>query len=147
MILLVDDNKDDAALILRSLKPQLSAGGIRHVTDGDAAMEFLQQRDGQPLQLILLDLHMPTLPGFDVLKRLRSNEHTRRTPVVIVSGSDLSGDVARSYDLGANSFINKNDQPKQFAETVRQVTDYWLTLNYLCPLHAVVTATPPPGAH
>lgn len=130
MILLVEDDGNDAALILRILKQQIPAASIRHVADGDAAIKLLHHWDSGPLQLILLDLHLPTLPGFDVLKQLRSARETRHVPVVVMSGSSDVHDVARSYDLGANSFLSKTDRAAQFEDTVRQIVPYWLKLNH-----------------
>jgi len=130
MILLVEDDNNDAALILRILKQQVPAGSIRHVSDGDAAIELIQHWDGEPLQLILLDLHLPTLSGLEVLKQLRSARQTRHVPVVVMSGSSDADDVARSYDLGANSFLSKTDRAEEFEDTVRQIAPYWLKLNH-----------------
>lgn len=130
MILLVEDDSNDAALILRTLEQQVPAGSIHHVSDGDAAIELLQNRDGEPLRLILLDLHLPTLSGLDVLKQLRSAPLTRHVPVVILSDSSDAEDVGRSYDLGANSFLNKTDRATQFEDTLSQIAPYWLQLNH-----------------
>jgi two-component system response regulator len=130
MVLLVEDDSNDAELILRILRQQVPAGSIRHVSDGDAAIELLRHWDGEPLQLILLDLHLPTVSGLDVLKQLRSANETRHVPVVVMSGSSDADDVARSYDLGANSFLSKTDRAAQFEETIRQIAPYWLELNH-----------------
>jgi CheY-like chemotaxis protein len=130
MILLVEDDNNDTALILRVLKQQVPADSIRHVSDGDAALELLKNWDGEPLQLILLDLNLPTRSGLDVLKQLRDTRETSHVPVVVMSGSSDANDVTRSYDLGANSFLSKTDRAEQFEDTVRQIAPYWLKLNH-----------------
>jgi len=132
MILLVEDNEDDAALIVRVLEKQLPGSAIRVAQDGDEALELLANWSDQPLQLVLLDVHLPRVSGLQVLEKLRASPLTRHVPVVMISGSFDSSVVARSYDLGANSFLDKADQAEQFEATIQQVVPYWLHLNHSC---------------
>jgi two-component system response regulator len=130
MILLVEDNDNDASLMLRVLNKQSPSTTIRVARDGAEALDMLESQDTEPPQLILLDLHLPGISGLQVLQKLRENELTRHVPVVMISGSHSDADVGRSYDLGANSFLSKTGKPEQFEETVRQVIPYWLHLNH-----------------
>jgi len=130
MILLAEDDDNDAALILRTLQQQVPADSIRHAHDGAEAVEMLNQWQGEPVQLILLDLNLPGLSGLDVLQHVRATGRTSHVPVVMLTSSDSSSDIARSYDLGANSLLSKSDHGTNFAETVSQIVPYWLKLNH-----------------
>lgn len=130
MILLVEDDDNDVSLILRVLKQQSPSTTIRVARNGEEALAVLESRDAEPPQLILLDLHLPTISGLQVLQELRENAFTCHTPVVMLSSSQDANDVARSYDLGANSFLDKTDKPDQFEDTVKLVIAYWLQLNH-----------------
>jgi len=132
MILLVEDSEDDATLMLRVLGKQLPDSAIRVARDGSEALDLLVNWGDQELQLVLLDVHLPRVSGLQVLEELRKFPLTRHVPVVMISGSLNKGDVIRSYDLGANSFLNKADKAEQFEATIQQVIPYWLHLNHPC---------------
>jgi two-component system response regulator len=83
--------------------------------------------------LVLLDLKLPKVGGLEVLERLRDDPRTRRLPVVILTSSNVESDLARSYDLGANSYIRKPVDFTQFMEAVNQLGLYWLVLNEAPP--------------
>jgi two-component system response regulator len=130
MILLAENNDSDAELILRTLQQQVPANSIRHARDGIEAIELLKQWHGEPAQLILLNVNLPGISGLDVLKHVRASRQTSHVPVVMLINSDDSNDIARSYDLGANSLLSKSDRGTSFAETVSQIVPYWLELNH-----------------
>lgn len=131
MILLVEDNHEDAALIVRALQKQTSEDSIRHVTDAAGALDFVDRWDGEALQLILLDLPLPSVDeGLKLLERLRKTDSTRHVPLVVLSESSDPDEVAASYDRGANSVVSKSDRGEAFAETISQITPYWLKLNH-----------------
>ncbi len=130
MILLVENNDDDAALILGTLQQQMPANNIIHARDGAEAIDALKQSQRAPLQLILLDTHLPGMSGFEVLEQVRAFRQTSHVPVVMLVNPDASGDIARSYDLGANSLLSKSDRGTHFTETVSQAAPYWLELNH-----------------
>jgi CheY-like chemotaxis protein len=135
MVLVIEGNDEDAALIQSILRRHISPENVRRVSDGNEAMTLLGSWTGAPVQLVLLDLDSPSLSGLEVLKQLRKARQTRHVPVVVMSGSTNRDDVARSYDLGANSFISKTDRAEQFEQTISHLIPYWLTLNqpYVLP--------------
>ncbi|MES9901224.1 MAG: response regulator [Sedimenticola sp.] len=135
-ILLVEDNPDDELLTLRALKQNKVLNNVVVVRDGVEALDYLFARgvhaerspDEMP-ELVLLDLKLPKLDGLEVLKQLRENSATHLLPVVILTSSDEEVDIATGYELGANSYIRKPVDFKQFSEAVRELSVYWLVLN------------------
>lgn len=132
-ILLVEDNPDDEALMIRALKKNNIANEILVARDGVEALDYLfGQIDGRqrPLpQLILLDLKLPKIDGLEVLRRLRSEIRTKYIPVVVLTTSNEQRDVVESYNLGANSYVQKPVDFLEFMEATRQLGTYWLLLN------------------
>lgn len=141
IILLVEDNPDDAELTIRALTRSNIANRIIHVHDGVEALDYLfstgsfVSRDPHETPaVILLDLKLPRLDGHEVLKQIRSDERTRYFPVVILTSSLEEQDLIRSYGEGANSFIRKPVDFVQFAEAAKQLGLYWLVLNETAPI-------------
>jgi two-component system response regulator len=135
-ILLVEDDPDDEALTLRELRRQNVANKIDVVRDGAEALEYLfgtgayEERDtSQVPTLMLLDLKLPKVDGFEVLKQVRADERTKLMPVVVLTSSDEQRDRLESYSLGANSYVRKPVSFDDFREAVRQLHLYWLILN------------------
>ena len=96
--------------------------------DGEEAVAFLDGRPERPPRLILLDLKLPGMSGFDVLEAIRrhASEHVRRTPVVILTTSRAPADVRRAYDLGANAFLRKPLELPEFVDLIADVRHWWL---------------------
>ena len=130
LILLVEDDRDHVELTMGVLKELKVEHEIVVARDGAQALDFLLggNMSVQPT-LILLDLNMPRINGLDVLKRIRSEESTKRIPVVILTTSREEKDVIDSYNLGANSYIIKPVDYEQFTIAVEQLGLYWLQLN------------------
>jgi two-component system, response regulator len=85
-------------------------------------------------QVVLLDLKLPKIDGLDVLRALRADERTRLIPVVVLTSSAEDQDMARSYALGANSYVRKPVDFNHFVDAVRQLGVYWLVINLTAPV-------------
>ena len=139
-ILLVEDNPDDEILTLRALEKNNIRNEVVVVRDGAEALDYLFVRgtyasraDHAPPVVILLDLKLPKVDGFEVLAMIRADERTRLIPVVILTTSNEDRDRFRGYSLGANSFVRKPVEFDRFIEAVRQLGLYWLLLNEPAP--------------
>jgi two-component system, response regulator len=135
-ILLIEDNASNAALTERALQKAHMFVDLVVASDGQEALDYLfgnKVSAGQNLAKVpavaLLDLKIPKVSGLEVLWQIREDERTHRMPVVILTSSKQEEDVAAGYDLGANSYIRKPVDFKEFAEAVRQLGFYWLALN------------------
>ncbi len=135
-ILLVEDSLEDADLAIHTLRREHLASHIYVARDGEEALDFLFCRGAftersldRPPKLILLDLKLPKVDGIEVLREIKCDPHTRSIPVVILTSSKEERDLVRSYNLGANSYIQKPVDFDQFRETVKTVGLYWLVTN------------------
>jgi two-component system, response regulator len=139
-ILLVEDNPNDIKLALHAFKTHNLANDVHVVRDGAEALEFIFGTDryaGRNVttgpKVILLDLKLPLVDGIEVLRRIKADEQTCMTPVVVMTSSNEECDMVESYKLGVNSFIRKPVDFNQFSEAVRQLGYYWLLLNEVPP--------------
>jgi CheY-like chemotaxis protein len=134
-ILVVEDSPVDIRLISEALEEAGALVRIHIVEDGDAALAFLT--DGElhgkapRPDLILLDLNLPRRHGLEVLAEIRSDPVLRPIPVVVLSSSSAEGDVFRSYELCANSYVTKSADPEEFSSAVREICRYWLQIAQL----------------
>lgn len=135
-ILLVEDSPEDAELTLRALRKHNLANRIHHAKDGVEALDFLfargryaEQSTLRMLRVVLLDLKLPRMDGLEVLERMRTDPRTKVVPVVVLTSSREDPDVARSYSLGANSYIVKPIEFEEFVKVVSSLGLYWLLLN------------------
>jgi CheY-like chemotaxis protein len=129
-ILLVEDDPDHADLAVRALEKSGAVNRVIVARDGEQALEHLfGGRPAETPAVVFLDLKLPRMSGFEVLRRIRENEATRFLPVVVLSSSDEEADLARSYELGVNSYILKPVNFTEFVEVTRQMGTYWLLLN------------------
>jgi len=134
-ILLVEDDAIHAHLILRAIREYGKVKSVVHLTDGKPALDLLtsrrdrlsSQNDDYP-HLVLLDLQLPEVNGFEVLRALRSEPMTQQLPVIILSSSDLADDVAQSYSLGANAYIMKPTDFNMFVHHMSSLCEFWGTV-------------------
>jgi two-component system, response regulator len=135
LILLVDDSSDDVDIALRALRRAKLGAEIRTVRDGSEALEALRPAGVAPVaaplrpRVIFLDLRMPQIDGFELLRLLRLWPETREIPVVVLSSSARSEDIRRSYQLGANSYLVKQFEPGDPGAFIAVAARYWIELN------------------
>lgn len=135
-ILLVEDNPDDAGLVIRALKKHNLANNLIHLSDGAQALDFIfckgefaeRQIDDRP-KVIFLDLKMPKVDGLKVLQAIREDKRTESIPVVIMTSSHEERDIVEGYRLGVNSYIVKPVDFDNFSKAVAELGFYWLLLN------------------
>ncbi|MEO1052060.1 MAG: response regulator [Bacteroidota bacterium] len=135
-ILLIEDSESDAEITIRSLKKNNLTDKLFWIKDGEEAVDFLNREgsyDSVPDEclpkLILLDIKLPKINGFEILKLIKSNSQTRRIPVVMLTSSREDRDVIQSYDLGANSYVVKPVEYENFKQAVKEIGLYWLVSN------------------
>lgn len=123
-IIMVEDDLGHARLIEKNIRRAGVTNEIRHFADGTTALAHLLTDDASGLGkcvLILLDLNLPDMSGTDILEKVKSNPHTRRLPVVILTTTDDEREIQRCYDLGANVYITKPVDYDNFANAIRQL--------------------------
>ncbi|WP_372682102.1 response regulator [Desulfosarcina sp.] len=136
VVMLVEDNPAHAEIIIRLLKENRITVQIRHVSDGEAALDYLFRRGAyadrftypEP-HLILLDLRLPKVDGLEVLRQIKASERLRLLPVVVLSSSAAHGDIAAAYRQHVNSYLVKPVDYNQFVVLMENLVSYWLTLN------------------
>jgi two-component system, response regulator len=136
-VLLVENNPDDEALTLRAFQLNEFRGSIITARNGTEAVDYLlpsssdqstTEHANEP-DLVLLDLKLPQMSGFEVLRRLRENQRTKLVPIVVLTSSNEPTDIERSYTLGANSYIQKTIDLTEFISNIRLLVEYWLHTN------------------
>ena len=130
-ILIVEDNEDDALIIKRCFK-QIRENGLNFVRDGEQALEYIfgegkyEDREKYPVPgLILLDINLPRIDGFGVLKRIKAHPAYRLIPVVMLTTSNRDEDIIKSFDYGAVSYITKPMNFESFLKVIEQFNIYW----------------------
>ena len=123
-ICLIDDDPDHVLIITRAIRELGEESSVHAASDGDEAMEWLRAASPLP-DLILLDINMPGLSGFDVLETLKNDERLKLVPVVMLTSSDASTDVARAYELGASGYISKPSYFHDLRAILGNTLLYW----------------------
>lgn len=133
-ILVVEDDPDEEALLLRALQASNYTGEVSVARDGQEAIDYLMSDDNPPPRLIILDLKLPKMGGLKVLQALRVQNETRLIPVVVFTSSTDQSDILTCYDLGVNSFVNKPTDYATFKEAIGRLVDYWVNFNIPMPI-------------
>jgi two-component system response regulator len=137
-IILIEDNIDDATLVIRALRKNNLANKLVHLKDGAEGLEFFFGKDDKGTaelenmapRVVLLDLKMPKLNGMEVLAKVKSDARTKSIPVVVLTSSAEDPDIKKCYELGANSYIVKPVEFDNFSKAVSDLGLYWMILNH-----------------
>ena len=137
LILFVEDNPDHAELVMRSFEDHKIPNRIHHLSDGEAALDYLFRRGSysdpevspRP-HVMLLDLRLPKVDGLEVLKEIRGSKDLEKIPVVILSTSQAETDVKTAYELYANSYLVKPLDFEDFSTMMDDLGLYWLSWNH-----------------
>lgn len=133
-VLLIEDDPNDAQMIVRSLKKNNLDSNLKHVEDGALAIDYLKSLENSGRKyprLIILDLSMPKVNGSEVLEVIKDDEGTKNIPVVVLTSSMEEKDLKRCYALGVNSYILKPVDYAEFSNTIKKVGQYWLKYNLI----------------
>lgn len=140
-ILMVEDDVHDMELALTALGEYNLANEVVVVHDGEEALDYLycrrdykMRRPGNPA-VVLLDLKLPKVDGLEVLRQMKTDEHLREIPVVVLTSSREDKDLAECYKLGVNAYVVKPVDFQQFVDAVKQIGAFWAVIN-----------EPPPGS-
>lgn len=134
-ILVADDDANDLRMIEMSLMRGGRAPAVAYVQDGAEALDYLYGRGrfGPPdgdTAFVLLDLHMPRVDGWEVLRQVKSDERLRCIPVIVFSSSAREVDVRHCYALGANAYVVKPIDYGSFQDTIRAIQEFWAGCNH-----------------
>ena len=137
-ILLVEDNRDHISLIKRSLKSRNIVNNIRVVDDGQAALDYLfrlgpyaDPASSPRPHLILLDVRLPKVDGFEVLSKIKKDGVLKDIPVIILTTSDKDEDIEQGYAMGANSYVTKPIDFEDFKQKIADLKIYWALVSEL----------------
>ena len=127
-VLLVEDADIHIAFTELAFEREGMTSALRVARDGESALLAIDSEPDHPPKLILLDLGLPRMSGFEVLQAVRrhANEHVRRTPIVVLTTSRAPSDVRRAYDLCANSFVSKPLELDEYVSLLEEVRSWWL---------------------
>lgn len=135
-ILLVEDNEDDAELIVRALRKNTMVTKIFVISNGAEALDFFFCRGiysdrsmDNPPRVVLLDLKLPKVNGLEIVKKLKEDPRTASIPIVVLTSSHEEPDIRTAYRLGVNSYIVKPLEFNQFIDALSHVGLYWMLLN------------------
>lgn len=125
-ILLIEDNDDDVLMIRRAFKKGKIGANFHRSENGQQGVDFLDTTESTDIELILLDLNMEVMNGFDFLKKREEAPRIKKIPVVVLTSSHRKEDIELAYKLGANAFIQKPLDPKEFIEVIMKIESFWI---------------------
>ena len=128
IVLLIEDNDDDVLVIERGFKKGKIANPMKRVINGKEALDFIEGNPDTGIDLILLDLNMEVMNGFDFLHMRKKSDRISRIPVVVLTSSHRDEDIDLAYSLGANAYVEKPISPKEFVDVILSIEDFWLVL-------------------
>jgi two-component system response regulator len=135
-VLLVEDNESDAEMTIRALRKNNLANRLLHVKDGAEALDFLfceGEYSGRRIEhipkVILLDLKMPKINGKEVLQKIKSDDRTKKIPVVVLTSSKEDPDIQECYNLGVNGYVVKPVEFDEFHKAISELGLYWMIVN------------------
>jgi CheY-like chemotaxis protein len=141
-ILLVDDSADDAFFVRKALEKARMGKSCKWVEDGDEAIKYprgegkyTNRREFPFPTVILSDLKMPRMSGFELLRWVREHPECAVIPTILFTSSAVVEDVVEAYRLGANAYMVKPSQPEEFVDILRVTCDYWTRCERPPPLH------------
>jgi len=141
-VLLVDDSLADVTLTLRAIQAEEFPQKFKVLRDGEEALNFLFRQGpyagrnlASSLKLVILDLKLPKVNGFEVLKTIKSDPEMKIIPVVILTSSSQESDIRASYELGANSYIQKPVNYDEFRTVIQRIREYWLEVNHMMSVY------------
>jgi two-component system response regulator len=129
-ILVVEDSEIEQMLARKAISRSGLECNVLMARDGEEACRILFEGDGPPPDLVLLDLQLPKLSGFEVLERVRASEITQSLPIVVLSSSDEPCDLKRSFLLHANSYVRKDIDPDTYDSKLKLILYYWIGVNH-----------------
>ena len=127
-ILLVEDNDDDVLMVKRAFKKGKFGNDLHRVENGKVAIDYLDSDESRDVELILLDLNMEVLNGFEFLEMRKGNERMAKIPVVVLTSSHRNEDIDKANKLGANAYVEKPMEPADFMDAIMKIGEFWLYL-------------------
>jgi CheY-like chemotaxis protein len=141
-ILLAEDNEDHIFLTIKAIEKAKNefAYVVHVVQDGQEAIDFVKRigkhSDSPKPDLILLDIKMPKKDGFEVLKELKGDSKYKKIPIIMITSSESEADIAKSYELGSNSYVIKPMEYEALMSKLKEIPEYWCKINSLPPKEA-----------
>ncbi|MCL4876493.1 MAG: response regulator [Anaerolineae bacterium] len=126
-VLLVEDDKIDVMTIRRIFKELNIQNPLTVASNGEEALDLLMQESTQNFSVILLDLNMPRMSGIEFLTVVKSNDHFRHIPIVVLTTSNHEDDIQQAYELAVEGYMVKPVDYDQFVEMMKNIHGYWTT--------------------
>ena len=128
-LLIAEDNVSDARLIKRILEKENLTTSFYWVKDGEQIVDYLMKMENPLPKVVVLDIKMPRLDGFGVLRQLKADKRTSKIPIIMYSSSSEVSDIDLAYTLGANSYLSKPTKLENMKELFTRICHYWISTN------------------